>query len=115
MGKYNFVSGGAMAGNAISQFLAEREAQNRQRMLDQFLRDGAAKTTVWPVATCPITSRDECPYLQIQSGHSGGWRHLLPAHIQGVLQPVQGSRLAARRTKATSRAAFADCRRPCRS
>ena len=39
MGKYNFVSGGAMAGNAISQFLAEREAQNRQQMLDRLAQE----------------------------------------------------------------------------
>jgi hypothetical protein len=39
MGRYNFVSGGAMAGNAISQFLAEREAQNRQQMLDRLAQE----------------------------------------------------------------------------
>jgi len=31
----NFVSGGAMAGNALQQFLIQRELENRQRMLDE--------------------------------------------------------------------------------
>lgn len=36
MARYNFVSPGALGGNAIEQFLMQREAENRQRMLDEF-------------------------------------------------------------------------------
>jgi hypothetical protein len=38
MPRYDFVSPGAMAGNAIEDFLLRRELENRQRMLDELTR-----------------------------------------------------------------------------
>ena len=42
MGKYNFVSGGAAAGDAISAFLAQRELQARQDMLAKLQKEKEA-------------------------------------------------------------------------
>jgi hypothetical protein len=35
MSRYNFVSGGAAAGNAIEQFLVQRALEDRQRRMDE--------------------------------------------------------------------------------
>lgn len=40
---YGFVSPGGMAGNAIQQFLMQREAENRQRMLDEITQQEASQ------------------------------------------------------------------------
>lgn len=44
MPRYGFTSPGAMAGNAIQEFLIQRELQERQRMLDDLARQERAQT-----------------------------------------------------------------------